>query len=421
MVGDLFMKQAAEIICIGSELLLGQITNTNARFLATALAELGIPHYFQTVVGDNIDRIHEVLAIATQRSGVILFTGGLGPTADDLTHEALASYFQVPLQEDAHLRTELEEKFQTRNRTLTPSQYKQCQLPEGAEVLPNPWGTAVGLVWEAQPGLHLLTFPGVPSEMHAMWQATAVPYLTSLGFGSTVFVSETLRFWGVGEGALAEKCAHLLASRNPTVAPYASRGEVHLRVTCAAPDETSARSQMAPVIAEILQIAGEDYFGGTDATLPLVVAEKLIKAHQTVAVAESCTGGLLGQLLTSPAGSSRYFIGGVVAYSNAVKIDYVGVDPVVMEQQGAVSKEVALQLATGIRKRLGSDWGIGITGISGPTGGTPLKPVGLIHLAIVGPDTMIHHEYRFGSNRERELVRWLSAHYALDLLRRALP
>ncbi len=411
------MNASAEVICVGSELLLGQITNTNARFLATELARLGVPHYFQTVVGDNETRIHEALSVAAARSGLLLFTGGLGPTADDLTHESLASYFNVPMVEGQGLWEDLQAKFQARGRVATEIQRKQCLLPAGAHVLPNAWGTAVGLLWEARPGLHILTFPGVPGEMTRMWQANAVPYLKALGWGKRVFHSEILRFWGVGEAQLAQKAHHLLQSTNPTVAPYAQGGEVHLRVTAAAPDVETAQTLMAPVIAELKTLGGAYYFGSDETTLPLAVGSLLNHQGQTVAVAESCTGGLVGQLLTAVAGSSRYFRGGIIAYDNQVKIDLLGVDPALLAQEGAVSLAVACQMAEGVRARLGTDWGVSITGIAGPGGASAGKPVGLVCIAVAGKDGTREWEYRFGAQQGRESVRWLSAHAALDGLR----
>ncbi len=412
------MNHNAEVICVGSELLLGQILNTNAQFLATELAQLGIPHYLQTVVGDNEARIHQVLAQATQRTGVLIFTGGLGPTADDLTHESLASFFGVPMTEQPGLWEDLVAKLTVRGRPPTPTQRKQCAIPQGATVLPNPWGTAVGILWEAQPGLHILTFPGVPREMHAMWRETAVPYLQGLGWGAQVFASETLRFWGISEAALAEKVAPLLQGGNPTVAPYAKQGEVHLRVTAAAPNVAMAQALMDPVIREIQQIAGADYFGKNETTLAAVVGELLTSHGQTLALAETCTGGLVGQLITSVPGSSRYFLGGVLAYDNRIKATFLGVDPHLLNEVGAVSPEVALQMAQGVRDQFHSDWGLALTGISGPGGGTAAKPVGLVYMALVGPKGGITQERRFWPNHGREFIRWLTAHSALDWLRR---
>ncbi|MCF2972165.1 competence/damage-inducible protein A [Synechococcus sp. Nb3U1] len=415
------IPQEAEILCIGTELLLGEITNTNAQYLATELAQLGIPHHYQTVVGDNEARIHHALEVACGRSSLILTTGGLGPTPDDLTHEALASFFGVEMVEHPQVWEEILQKYGQRGIVPSSSNRKQALLPKGAAVLPNPVGSACGLIWQPRPNLRILTFPGVPREMHRMWQETAVPYLRSVGWGQEVFHSQVLRHWGIPESTLAERVGSLLAGKNPTVAPYASQGEVRLRVTGRAPTREQAQALIAPVIQQILEIAGEDYFGSDEATLASVVGELLLKQGQTLAVAESCTGGLLGQLLTGIPGSSGYFLGGVVAYDNRIKEHLLGVDPATLERYGAVSKPVAAQMALGAKQTLGSDWALSITGIAGPDGGTATKPVGLVYLGLADPDGKTEvQEYQFGSLRGREGVRWWSAQTALDRLRRRL-
>jgi nicotinamide-nucleotide amidase len=410
----------AEVLCVGSELLLGQIVNTNATFLAQELAGLGIPHFLQTVVGDNTQRIHQVLDEMKDRgTGVLITTGGLGPTPDDLTHESLASYFGVPMVEDPEILKALELRYQKRNRVMSPSNRKQASFPEGARVLPNPTGTAPGIVWEARPGFVILTFPGVPSEMKAMWTETAVPFLTQR-YGQRVFYSRTILYWGIGESDLAEKAQIFLEQENPTVAPYASMGVIKLRATASAPDIAQAKTLIAPTIQALKELGGSHYFGEDEATLASVVGKLLAKRGQTLAVAESCTGGWLAKVLTDASGSSQFFVGGIIAYSNQLKIEQLGVDPQILEEQGAVCSPVALQMAQAIRKNLHADWGIGITGVSGPTGGTEAKPVGLVHIAIIGPEGSETFEYSFGEDRSREWIRWLSVQSALDRLRRLL-
>lgn len=410
----------AEVLCIGSELLLGQIVNTNATFLAQELAGLGIPHFLQTVVGDNTGRIHRVLDQMSERGpGVLITTGGLGPTPDDLTHESLASYFGVAMVEHPEILKALELRYQKRNRVMSPSNRKQASFPEGAMVLPNPTGTAPGIIWEARPDVVILTFPGVPSEMKAMWQQTAVPFLTQR-YGSRVFYSRTLLYWGIGESDLAEKAQAFLDQQNPTVAPYASMGVVKLRVTASAPDRDQAKTIAEPTVQALKELGGLNYFGEDEATLASVVGELLAQQGQTLAVAESCTGGWLAKALTDTSGSSRFFVGGAIAYHNQVKTEQLGVDPKIIEEQGAVSSLVALQMAQAIRKNLHADWGIGITGVSGPTGGTEAKPVGLVHIAIVGPEVAETFEYHFGEDRSREWIRWLSVQSALDRIRHFL-
>ncbi|MGD1904572.1 MAG: competence/damage-inducible protein A [Leptolyngbyaceae cyanobacterium] len=415
------MNRSAEIICIGTELLLGDILNTNVQFLAKALANLGIAHYYQTVVGDNPQRIQQVLDVACDRAQLLIFTGGLGPTPDDLTIETLADYFGVPLVERPEILADILQKFEKRGRIMTPSNRKQALLPEGAEILPNPTGSAPGVIWQPRPDLTLMTFPGVPREMQVMWRETAVPYLQEQGWAESIIYSRTLKFWGIGESTLAEKVAPLLAQENPTVAPYASNGGVKLRISTRAATPEVAIACIDPVAQQIQTIAGADYYGEDDDTLATAVGRLLLAHNQTVSVAESCTGGGLGQLLTTVAGSSAYFVGGIVSYSNAVKHNLLGVALDTLDTQGAVSAEVAEQMAVGVQQRLATDWGISITGIAGPEGGTETKPVGLVYIGLAGPNNQVtHHRYRFGTLGGRDWVRHLSRASALDQLRRRM-
>ncbi|NEQ23464.1 MAG: competence/damage-inducible protein A [Microcoleus sp. SIO2G3] len=412
--------RSAEIICVGTELLLGEILNSNAQFLAQQLAELGIPHFFQTVVGDNPARLQQAIATACDRATLLIFTGGLGPTPDDLTTETIAVFFQVPLTERSEVIKDIDRKYAQRGREMTASNRKQALLPQGADVLPNPSGTAPGLIWQPRPNITLLTFPGVPSEMRRMWRETAAPFLQRQGWGQTVILSRTLRFWGVSESVLAEKVKEFFNLINPTVAPYAAQGEVRLRVTAKAASAAAAAAAIDPVARQLRQIAGADYFGTDDDTLASVVGTLLQQRQETVSVAESCTGGGLGEALTSIAGSSRYFWGGVISYSNEVKQQLLGVDPDALVQYGAVSDEVAQQMASGVRDRLNTTWGIGITGVAGPDGGTATKPVGLVYIGLAGRDRVTSLRCQFSSHHDRSLIRRLSVCTALDLLRRQL-
>jgi len=415
---------AAEIICIGTELLLGDILNTNCHYLAQELAALGIPHYYQTVVGDNVARIHQVLDIAVKRSSILIFTGGLGPTPDDLTTKAIADFFQTDLEERAEVIDDITQKFAKIGRIMATNNRKQALLPVGADILPNPTGTAPGMIWQIPTSSEpttILTFPGVPSEMHRMWQDTAVPFLKSLGWGKDIIYSRMLRFRGIGESTLAEKVNHLFDLTNPTVAPYASQGEVRLRVSAKASSEEDAIALIEPVAQEIQEIAGLDYFGADDETLTSVVGNLLRDREETLAVAESCTGGGLGAILTEISGSSDYFRGGIIAYANEVKQSLLQVKSEDLAQFGAVSHPVAQQMAIGVKKALDTSWGISITGIAGPGGGTAEKPVGLIYLGLANPDGKVESfEYRLGNVRGRTLNRNLTVGNALDLLRRKI-
>lgn len=412
---------AAEILCIGTELLLGNILNGNARWLAEQLASLGIPHYFQQVVGDNPERIIEAVTLAAGRSQLLIFTGGLGPTPDDLTHATLARCFGVELTERPEIIEDIRAKYAARGRTPTANNFNQALLPAGADVLPNPSGTAPGLLWQPRPELTLMTFPGVPAEMQRMWSETAVPWLRAQAWSEAVFTSRMLRFWGIPESELAQKVQHLFDLQNPTVAPYANYGEVKLRITARAASTAEGQALIAPVEAEIRAIAGADCYGADEDSLASVVGARLQQRGETLAVAESCTGGGLGQLITTVPGSSAWFLGGAIAYANAVKETLLGVSATDLSTHGAVSAPVAAQMAYGIREQLGSDWALSITGIAGPEGGSGDKPVGLVFIGLAGPDGY-GETYRvsFGGLRGRDWVRRLSAHDALDRLRRVL-
>ena len=426
---------SAEVICIGTELLLGDILNTNCQYLAIELANLGIPHYYQTVVGDNLARIHQVIETAIARSSILIFTGGLGPTPDDLTTEAIASFFNAPLEENPDIIADIKAKFASTGRTMSSSNRKQALIPQGAKVLPNPLGTAPGMIWEIppeklpayqtlsnnSPSLTVLTFPGVPVEMKRMWQDTAIPFLRSQGWGKDIIHSQMLRFRGIGESALAEKVAPLFELTNPTVAPYASKGEVRLRVSAKARSTAEAIALIEPVAQKIREIAGLDYFGSDDDSLAVVVGQLLSDRNLTLAVAESCTGGGLGAMLTEIPGSSGYFKGGVIAYANEVKTNLLKVNPSDVEQFGAVSDLVARQMALGVKQILNTDYGISITGIAGPEGNTATKPVGLVYIALANPNGLVSSkECHFGDRRTRSLVRHLSVCTALDLIRRQI-
>ncbi len=412
---------SAEIICVGTELLLGDILNGNAQYLAQQLAQLGIPHYYQTVVGDNPERLKQVIEIAISRAQILIFTGGLGPTPDDLTCEAIADFFKVPLVERSDIIEDITQKFAQRGRVMSPSNRKQALIPQGAEILPNPSGTAPGIIWQPRPEITIFTFPGVPSEMHLMWQETAVPFLKSQGWGKEIIYSRSLKFWGIGESALAEKVADYLKLPNPTVAPYAGKGEVRLRVSAKATSEAAAETLIAPIEKQIKEIAGLDFYGVNNDTLASVVGQLLRASKETLSVAESCTGGGLGQMLTEISGSSDYFWGGVISYDNSVKAGLLGVNQEDLDKFGAVSATVAEQMAVGVKTRLATTWGLSITGIAGPTGGTDTKPVGLVYVGLAGPkDEVVSFEYQFGAVRGRALIRHVSANAALDNLRRKL-
>jgi len=411
---------SAEVLCIGTELLLGNITNGNARWLAEQLASLGIPHHRQEVVGDNRERLIAAVRAAAGRCRVLITTGGLGPTPDDLTTEAIAAAFDTPLVEHTAIWDDIQAKLGARGRPIAASNRKQSLLPAGAQVLPNPTGTAPGMIWSPRPGFTVLTFPGVPSELQAMWQATAVPWLRQSGLAEGVFASRLLRFWGVGESNLAEQMDDLLAGTNPTVAPYAGAGEVKLRMTARAADQAAAEALLAPVEAQIRRRTGNLCFGVDDDSLASVVLAALRQLGQTLAVAESCTGGGLGGALAAVPGASDVFLGGVIAYANSVKQQLLGVPADTLAVHGAVSDPVALAMAAGARRITGADWAIAVTGIAGPGGGTVDKPVGLVHIAVAGPQGAVSEPVRLGAGRGRGWIQTLTVGEALNRLRLAL-
>ncbi|MFZ9280533.1 MAG: competence/damage-inducible protein A [Vulcanococcus sp.] len=408
---------AAEILCIGTELLLGNITNGNARWIAEQLAALGVPHHRQLVVGDNRERLMAEVQAASERCQLLITTGGLGPTPDDLTTEALAAAFGTPLVENAQAWLDIQAKLSARGRSCAPSNRRQALIPKGAELLPNPTGTAPGVIWSPKPGFTVMTFPGVPSEMRAMWQATAAPWLRQSGLTSGVFASRMLQFWGVSESALAEQMADLLEGSNPTVAPYAGAGEVKLRITAQAETPAAAEQLLAPVEAEIRARTGSSCFGCDGESLASVVLERLRQRGETLAVAESCTGGGLGASLAAVPGASDVFLGGVIAYANSVKQGLLEVPLALLETHGAVSDPVAQAMAEGVRRRTGADWALAITGVAGPGGGSAEKPVGLVHLAVAGPHGCSSEAVRFSASRGRDWIQTLSAGEALNRLR----
>ncbi|MEY3463989.1 MAG: hypothetical protein RLZZ468_1767 [Cyanobacteriota bacterium] len=420
---------SAEILCVGTELLLGTITNGNARWLAEQLAALGVPHHRQQVVGDNRERLIAAVREAAGRCRLLITTGGLGPTPDDLTTEAIAAAFQAPLAERPEVWADIQAKLAARGRPVTPSLRRQALLPVGAELLPNATGSAPGMIWQPDPaglpfpvreGFTVITFPGVPSEMRAMWTATAAPWLQRSGLAAGVFASRMLRFWGVAESTLAEQVADLLENSNPTVAPYAGGGEVKLRLTARGASHDEAKALLGPVEAEIRARAGVHCFGVDDDSLASVVLELLRRRGQTLAVAESCTGGGLGAALAAVPGASDVLLGGVIAYANAVKQGLLAVPAELLALHGAVSDPVAQAMAAGARRATGADWALAVTGIAGPSGGSPEKPVGLVHIAVAGPDGCRSEGVRFGASRGRSWIQLLTAGEALDRLRRRL-
>ncbi len=354
----------AEIISIGTEILLGEITDTNASYIASELPALGIDLYWVTQVGDNLGRLVEALKRAWERSDLIICTGGLGPTDDDLTREAIAEMLGEELRVDPELVEWLRGFFARFGYEMPPSNIKQATLIPSARAIPNPRGTAPGW-WVEREGKLLIAMPGPPSEMQRMWEKEVSPRLRERP-GEGVIISRTLKTFGYAEASVGEMVSHLASSANPTLGVYAKPDGIHLRITAKATDDEEARKMIREMETEVRSILGGDSIWGVDAdTLEGIVGEMLAQRGLTLATMESCTGGLLAATLTDVPGSSAYFKGGLVAYSNEMKIAW-GVDPRLIAEHGAVSPEVAEAMAEAARTRLGADIGVGITGVAGP-------------------------------------------------------
>lgn len=405
-----------ELVTVGTELLLGQIVDTNAATLAARLTQVGLDCYYISTVGDNWTRLAEVLAQALGRSDVVIASGGLGPTQDDVTREVAAAVLGLPLEERPELWEQIQAYFRQTGREAPAANRKQAYLPRGAEAIPNPVGTAPG-IWVEKNGKILICVPGVPREMERMLDETILPRLAKLA--PQPLYSRVLRFTGLGESHLEAALEDLIrAQGRVTVAPYASAGEVKLRLSVRAASEEEAQALLDPVEQAILDRVGRYCFSRSNEPLEVVVGRLLLERGFTLGVAESCTGGLIGHRVTSVPGSSAYFLGSLVTYANSAKEQILGVPPEVLKRYGAVSRETAAAMARGVRERLGADCGLAVTGIAGPGGATPTKPVGLVYVAAAVGDRLVVEEHRFRGDRAS--VKDRSAQAALDLLRRTL-
>ena len=374
----------AEILSCGTELLLGHITDTNATYLAQSLSALGVDLYFVSQVGDNQGRIVETLKRAWERSDLIVMTGGLGPTEDDLARESISALLGETMQVDPRLEAELRGYFASRNARMPERNVKQATLIPSAQAIPNPVGTAPG--WWVEKDKHILVaMPGVPREMFRMWENEAIPRLKPYT-GGLIF-TRILRISGLGESAVEERLDALLHSNNPTIATYAKSDAIDVRITAKAGTNQEAERKVSEMEVQVRQILGHHVFGTNKETLQSVVGSLLQAQNQTLAVMESLTGGLLSSTITDVPGSSNYFIGGVAAYSVKVK-EQMGVPHKTIEQYGAISEETARAMAHAIRERFGADFGLGITGIAGPDKQEG-KAVGTVHIAIEGPNGVV--------------------------------
>ena len=411
--------KGVEILSIGTELLLGNIVNTNSQWISEQLSSLGLNHFRQSTIGDNSERISTIVKEISRRSNLLITTGGLGPTPDDLTTEAIAKSFNAPLLEREYLWEEIKQKLSyAKLKNNSSSLRKQCFFPKDAKIINNPRGTAPGMIWEPISGFTILTFPGVPSELKDMWEQTAVNFIKSRFSDGYIFFSNTLKFSGISESTVAEKIDKLLKLKNPTVAPYANFGEVKLRITARAKNESDAQNLIAPVKEKLKQEFPKSIFGENDDNLSSVLVKELQKRGETIVFAESCTGGLLSSLITSISGSSQVFKGSIVSYSNELKKSLLNISEDHLRKYGAVSEETAEAMAINAKEKLDADWAISISGIAGPKGGTKDKPVGLVHISIAGPNDHITNIRKiFNSTRNRIEIQTLSVNVCLNSLR----
>ena len=406
-----------EIISVGTELLLGQIVNTNARDISRMLSELGMNLYYTTVVGDNPQRLKDALNIAASRADGVILTGGLGPTGDDLTKETVAEFCGVPCVMHEESKRRLIERFRQMNRPMPENNFKQAEMPEGCIVLDNDNGTAPGAIIEHQ-GKAFIMLPGPPREMVPMLRDKVRPYLEKKA--NCVIHSKTLRVFGIGESAAEERLLPILEKQtNPTLAPYAKTGEMELRLTAKADTVEEAEKMLEPLERQVREILGDFvYAEGEDASLQKTVAELLLEQGMTVVTAESCTGGLVAKKLTDVSGVSGCYHCGFVTYSNEKKEKFLGVSHETLEQFGAVSRETALEMSRGAMIAGDGDIGVSMTGIAGPGGGSKEKPVGTVYISICAKD--FHEAYRLQLAGDREMVRERTSLYVLDMIRRYL-
>ena len=412
------MTHTAELIAVGTELLLGNIANTDAQMLSKGLSALGINVYYHTVVGDNPQRLKAAVEIAKSRADIIITTGGLGPTCDDLTKNVLAECFGKKLVYDEESAERIKDYFQRLHPggTMTENNLQQAYLPEGCTIFSNDWGTAPGCAFEAD-GVRVIMLPGPPNECTPMFEHRAVPYLQALADG--VIASRTLKIFGMGESAVEARLRDRMnALTNPTLAPYAKTGEVELRITAKAATVEEARALIVPVEKEVRDIFGPLVYGADVASMEEVVLGLLKEKGLTMGTAESCTGGLVAKRLTDLSGASAVFRGGVVSYTNEVKAGVLGVPQEMLDEFGAVSAQVAQAMAQGARKVLGCDLAVSLTGVAGPNPDDRGNPVGLVYVALDTPEGTRVRELHLINGRAR--IRTVAATNAFDMVRRYL-
>ena len=411
------MSHTAELIAVGTEILLGNIANTDAQMLSEELAALGVNVLYHTVVGDNPARLADVLRLARSRADIVITTGGLGPTYDDLTKQTICEVFGRKNVFHPEIADGLRAHFASIGRELTENNLQQAYLPENCTIFPNHNGTAPGCGF-CEGGVHVLMLPGPPSECRKMFQTGALPYLRALS--DEVIVSHSLRIYGQGESQI-EAMLHdqIVSMVNPSVAPYAKPDECMLRVTAKAKSEAEAEAMLQKAIGRLMPVVGEWVYGIDAGSLEEVVSALLREKGLTLAAAESCTGGLIAKRMTDLPGASQVFLGGVVSYTNFVKANVLGVPQALLDEYGAVSEPVARAMAEGVRRITGADYGVSVTGVAGPDSDERGNAVGTVYVGLAGPDGTSCRLCRFGK-RSRGHIRGQSANTAFDLLRREL-
>lgn len=406
----------AEILSVGTEILLGNIVNTNAQFLSNELSKLGIFVFFQTNVGDNKQRLLEAYKIAFSRSDIVITTGGLGPTEDDITKEIGSQYFNKELILHEESLNNIKNLFSNQNLKFTENNIKQAYVPKDSIVLKNNNGTAPGIIINEN-NKTLIMLPGPPNEMQLMYKESVEPYLAKLS--NVTLFSKTLRICGVGESLVETNIKDLIDNQtNPTIAPYAKTSEVHLRITAKAKNNSEAKEIIKPTIDELYSRLGDNIYGEDETSLEQTIVNILKEKNLTISCAESCTGGMISSTLVNCPGVSSVFLEGAVTYSNNAKMLRLNVNSSTLEKYGAVSEEVALEMASGIAKTSNSNIGISTTGIAGPDGGTNEKPVGLVYVGIFINGNCKAYKLNFEGNREK--IRNRTTVVTLDLLRREL-
>ena len=405
----------AEIICVGTEILLGNIVNTNAAYLAEKCAYLGLSNYYQVVVGDNEQRLLETINTAKSRADVIFLIGGLGPTEDDLTKETAAKAFNVELVMDEEAKNNIVTILTNRGIDITNNNFKQALVPKGSIVLYNKNGTAPGIIME-EAGKVVIMLPGPPNEFVPMVDDQVVPYFLKKGTNDVIY-SRVVKLVGVGESKVAEEISDLIAMTNPTVATYAKTGEVHIRVTASAANDDEAKALVKPVVKKLKAMYPDNvYSTNADETLERAVVELLSKNGLSITAAESCTGGLVCGKIVNVAGASEVFRGGYITYSNKQKRNVIGVKKSTLEKYGAVSEQVAAEMAKGALEVAKADVALSTTGIAGPGGGTPEKPVGLVYIGCAVKNKVYVEKFNFSGSRNK--VRESTVVAALSMVRK---